>query len=337
MKLNETNINDCEMIARYLAGEMTGEEFSRFENDALSSPENINLINAMKNNWTQIGNYQGNKPVDADKAWNKLYGKLNSENLIPEKNSPEIYYMPVWLKYAASVLLLATIGIVTLYIHSNPKTELVNLKTGDEANTLVQTLADGSVIYLAKNTSLSYPDRFAKNERMVSLSGEAFFDITPKPDQPFKIETGTAIIEVLGTAFNVKSENPNQFELIVERGKVRVTLKKNPTQNTIVIPGEKIVVANNQLEKSKVDGYRYPWRTQRIKFKDETLENIIRVINKNYHSNIIIPSKELQNRRLTVTFYNNSLAKVTELICISLNLQSEVDKDSTIIIKPNSD
>jgi len=335
MKLDTNNTKDFEIIARYLSGDMSNDEVSQFEKQLEIFSENKILINEMKKQWAQIGNYQSKKEVDVEKGWQALYGRLDSEQLIPSNNVAEHRLAPVWVKWAATIVVLFTIASISFYAFYKNTTNLLSLQTGNESNTLIQTLTDGSVVYLANNTTLSYPEQFASDERKVNLKGEAFFDITPNPKKPFRIETEKVIIEVLGTAFNVKSENGNLFELAVERGKVRVTLKDDPTQTQIVLPGEKISTSEHQLVKAKNENANYfSWRTQRMQFKDESLSNIVKVINKNYHTNIQLSTQDLGNEKLTVTFYNNSLKYITQLLCLSFNLEQEVKADSTIIIKP---
>ena len=60
----------------------------------------------------------------------------------------------------------------------------------------------------------------------MSLQGNAFFDVAKKQGQPFWIDTEQAKIEVLGTAFSVQSDENAPFRLSVQRGIVKVTLKK---------------------------------------------------------------------------------------------------------------
>ena len=54
---------------------------------------------------------------------------------------------------------------------------------------LVTTLEDGSVVYLAQESTLKYPEHFATDKREVNLQGEAFFDVAKKHEQTFLIET----------------------------------------------------------------------------------------------------------------------------------------------------
>ncbi len=335
MELNINNTKDSEIIAKYLAGEMSNDELTQFEKENESFPENKKLITEMKQHWSKMGQYKEKREVDAETGWQNLFSRLDAEELIPENKSIEHRLIPLWAKYAASIIVLFTIASLLVFNFYKTDTNLISLNTGVEPNTLIQKLNDGSVIYLANNTQFSYPEQFSSDERKVNLTGEAFFDIAPNPQKPFRIETETVIVEVLGTAFNVKSETDKAFELAVERGKVRVTLKADPTQTQIVLPGEKILTSNNRLIKSKNTEVNYfDWRTKQMQFKDEALINIIEVINKNYKTKIKLSEAQLAERKLTVTFFNNSISEMTKLICLSLNLTKEENTDSTIIIKP---
>ncbi len=335
MKLNINNTKDSEIIARYLAGEMSNDELTQFEKEIESFSESKNLISEMKQHWNKMGQYKEKREVDADKGWQSLFNRLDAEDLIPETKEVEHRLIPVWAKYAASIIVILTIASLSVLTVFRNNNALISLNTGIEPNTLIQTLNDGSVVYLANNTQFSYPEQFNSDERKVNLTGEAFFDVAPNPKKPFRIETEKVIVEVLGTAFNVKSESSEAFELAVERGKVRVTLKSDPTQSQVVLPGEKISAANNLLIKSKnTDANYFAWKTKRMQFKDELLINVISVINKNYKSNIVLSDKKLAEEKLTTTFDNSSVSIMTELICLSLNLTKEEQSDSTIIIKP---
>jgi len=335
MKLNIHNTKDFEIIAKYLAGEMSNEEVSQFEKQIEVLPKNKNIIEEMKKQWEQIGSFKSNKQIDSNQGWQTLFNRLSTDQLIPENSSAKHRIAPTWVKWAASIIIVMTIASLSFYTLFRDNLNLISLQTGSESNTLIQTLNDGSVVYLANNTTFSYPEQFSSEERKVNLNGEAFFDITSNPQKPFRIETEQVIVEVLGTAFNVKSENGNLFELAVERGKVRVTLKSDPSQTQLVFPGEKITANNHRLVKIMNENSAYfAWKTKRMRFKDESLSNIVNVINKNYKANIKLVGSGINDRKLTVTFYNNSLSTITELICLSLNLSSEIQTDSTIIIKP---
>jgi ferric-dicitrate binding protein FerR (iron transport regulator) len=338
MKPDENNPLHIETIARYLNGEMDKFERVEFEKQINSSEENKILIEQMKKDWILLGTHRENKIPDTRKAWDKLHTRLSDEKLIPVQTVISERRIGYYLIRAAAVAIILIVTGAIIYSGMNrtkPKAEMVNLKTSTETNTTVKTLGDGSIIYLAQNSLFSFPENFKQNSRNVELKGEAFFDIMPDPDKPFIIETDEAFIQVLGTAFNVKTSNGSGFELIVDRGKVKVTLKKDPQHFKFVVAGEKITSVRNSLIKSKrTAADAISWFKKRMQFKDESLKNIINVLNLNFNTIFVIADKEVGNRRLTVTFNNESAEKMTELICLTLNLKSET-KDGSIILLEN--
>lgn len=335
MKQFENNTQHAETLAKYLSGEMHDLELHNFEKEIAVSEENSILIEKMKKQWTALGEYQEPKAPDTRKAWDKLHARLENEKLIPARVL-KAKLMPGLLKVAAVALILLGVSAVIYFSAQKPATELVHINTSNEANTLIKTLTDGSVIYIAQNSLFSFPQKFDENSRNVELRGEAFFDIMPNPEKPFIIETDEALIQVLGTAFNVKTQNGDDFELFVDRGKVKVTLKKDPSHSEFVVAGEKITTSKNNLVKSKhVPGKHSWWYKQRMHFKDEPLQNIISVLNRNFNTTFVLAEKETGARKLTVTFNNETAGRMTELICVALNLKSQ-NIDGSVVLSENN-
>jgi ferric-dicitrate binding protein FerR (iron transport regulator) len=326
MKTNRDNQEYAELLAKYLSGEMSEMEFQDFEEKNFDTEENKKGILEMKQHWTAIEGYRETHSPDTQKAWNKLHDRLREEKLIPvQRVVPESSFGYNLARIAAVALILVGIGtVVFLNMISKPSIEIVQLNTGNETNTLVKTLVDGSVIYIAHNSLLSFPEEFESGSRNVELKGEAFFDVAPNPDKPFIIETDEALITVLGTAFNVKTQNGKGFELCVDRGKVKVTLKKEPSNSEMVVGGEKISNINNSLVKSRLTANEsISWYKQRMHFKDEKLQNIITVLNRNFNTTFVLANQEIGKHKLTVTFHNETAETMTELICMALNLKSQ--------------
>ncbi len=334
MKTDETNQIQTETLARYLSGEMSEVEATTFINESVVSEENKISIEKMKKQWSALKEMKDPKVPDAGKAWNKLHARLDNEKLIPlQSNTISNNRMPKLLRAAAVIIILAGVGsVIYNALNHKPAVEMVQLNTGNEANTLIKTLNDGSVIYIAQNSLFSFPKEFENKSRNVELKGEAFFDIAPNPDKPFIIETDEAIIEVLGTAFNVKTQDGKGFELYVDRGKVKVSLKKDPAHTELVTAGEKVSTFKNNLVKTKhAYSKANAWYTQHMHFKDESLQNIITVLNRNFNTTFVVAEKETGNRKLTVTFGRETAGTMAELICTTLNLKSQNINGSVVL------
>lgn len=272
--------------------------------------------------------------IHTREAWDKLNTRLQDENLIPAQEAGAKNRLGNnLLRIAAAVLILLGIAaVVYMNMNRKPAIDVIRLNTANETNTLVKTLADGSVIYLAQNSLFSFPGEFTSASRNVELKGEAFFDIMPDPGKPFIVETGEALIQVLGTAFNMNTKIGDGFELFVDRGKVKVTLKKDPSHSEMVIAGEKIFTVKNSLVKSKhTASDATSWYKQRMHFKDEKLQDIITVLNRNFNTNFVLADNEIGKHRLTVTFQNETAGTMTELICVALNLKSQTINGSVVL------
>jgi ferric-dicitrate binding protein FerR (iron transport regulator) len=122
---------------------------------------------------------------------------------------------------------------------SNGLISMVTVSSGDSARLCV--LPDNSHVYLNKGSVLNYPSGFEGDERLVELSGEAFFEVT-KSSKPFRITCGRTVTSVLGTSFNIKGYNPkDQVNVIVVTGLVQVTSKDIPIEKGVYLrPGDAI-------------------------------------------------------------------------------------------------
>lgn len=100
------------------------------------------------------------------------------------------------------------------------------------------TLEDGSKIWLNPGSSLKYPAHFTGNERVVELSGEAFFDVTSNAQDPFRVLIKDAKVDVLGTYFSIMAydDEPVSRTTLAE-GSLKVV---NGQQNIVLKPGDQI-------------------------------------------------------------------------------------------------
>lgn len=79
--------------------------------------------------------------------------------------------------------------------------ELVIPRGGE--NTVL--LADGTTVHLNAGSKLLYPVRFVGKRRIVTLEGEAYFDVRKDEEHPFVVRTRFGEVTVLGTAFNINA------------------------------------------------------------------------------------------------------------------------------------
>lgn len=66
-------------------------------------------------------------------------------------------------------------------------------------------------------------DRFAGDQRLVELEGEAFFEVRKDTLKPFIVQTNRLKVRVLGTVFNLKAYPDELQQTTLVEGKVRIT------------------------------------------------------------------------------------------------------------------
>lgn len=161
------------------------------------------------------------KKTRTDEAWVRLYARFETDCLLPAdaEHAPAMHRR-LYLKWG-SVAAAVIAGIVCFAAwwavpEQGGDSRSLLTEENREKPTLVKTLEDGSVVYLAQESTLKYPEHFAEDKREVNLQGEAFFDVAKKPEQAFTIETARVRVEVLGTAFNVRSNEGLPLQLVRE-------------------------------------------------------------------------------------------------------------------------
>lgn len=91
--------------------------------------------------------------------------------------------MILW-RAAAIAILMLSIGFLAKQYIQNPPASII-ARSGEEQKVI--QLPDGSQVFLNKNTALTYPEKFRRNNRQVKLTGEGFFEVTKNPHKPFVV------------------------------------------------------------------------------------------------------------------------------------------------------
>lgn len=124
--------------------------------------------------------------------------------------------------------------------------------TTPKGGTYQVTLSDGTKVWLNAASTLTYPSRFDEAERVVEVSGEAYFAVAKDKSKPFKVNSSGQAIEVLGTEFNISAyPEENEIKTTLVEGAVQlVNLASNAVNK--LRPGEQAVVSGATVNISKV-------------------------------------------------------------------------------------
>lgn len=195
-------------------------------------------------------------------------------------------------------------------------------------------LADGTKVWINSESSLGFYSRFDGKQRIVELTGEAYFEVAKNPDQPFIVRTANADVRVLGTQFNVKAYADEEYTIAtLNEGKVRVS---NEVNEQDILPDEQIVINNKtgDYTKKQVDANIYSaWVKGKFVFKDERLEDILHSISRWYDIQVFYENQQLQNERFSISLdrYEN-ISKLLEHIEMTESVRFEI-KDKALIVR----
>lgn len=203
-------------------------------------------------------------------------------------------------------------------------------------------LPDGTKVWLNAASSIRYPAAFAGNERKVTITGEAYFEVTKITDPakpggrlPFIVEKDQMRIEVLGTHFNANTyDDERDIKVTLLEGSVRVVPKDRESQGLTIQPGQQAVLGGDGLSiKNDIDleGVM-AWKNGLFDFRQADVKTIMRQIGRWYdlevHYEGNIPSREFSGKITRNTNLSNVL-RILEQSNIHFKLEN-----NKIIVKP---
>ena len=194
-----------ELIYKYLEGNATPAE----EQDVLSwiseSEANKAEFCEIRALWSvRDRNSVENDPQRILKSLKALHARIDADASPHRSKRARIIRWAGWS--AAAMLGVALVVGGYLVGHDMHKAAMESYytftNTGRKPESL--RLLDGTQVWLAQGSTLSYGKTFSPHDRTVKLDGEAFFDVASDRDHPFFVKTNTVVVKVVGTSFNVK-------------------------------------------------------------------------------------------------------------------------------------
>lgn len=273
----------------------------------------------------------------------KLQGQMFCEikkRMRQEKKTLEIKKKPhtlwKWLSYAAVALICIGLGIGSHWYNMRqvpPPDPLDYVVLADNGQRASVVLPDGTKVWLNSHTKLNYKSDYGVKERSVSLSGEAYFEVSKDTLRRFLVNAGDMEVEALGTAFNVKAyEEDDEVVTTLFEGKVKTSVGRD---EAFLLPDQAVTYLKNkgQLKKSTLnDAYRAClWRNNELAFNDEALSEIAVLLNRMYNIQVVFKSEKVKALRFTGVITNNSLDNIIELISLTSPI-IYTSKGDTIII-----
>jgi transmembrane sensor len=217
-------------------------------------------------------------------------------------------------------------------------TERFNVMTTPRGGKYELILSDGTKVWMNAATSIKFPVDFTGNERVVELSGEAYFEVAHNTTKPFKVRSNGQIVQVLGTHFNINAyPDEEAIRTTLLQGSVKVfTNGFSPLSDKkalIIKPNEQAIFKNDQLSSVTVDADEIiAWKNGFILFKNADIKHIMRQIARWYDVDVVYQGQVTEDTYSGEISRNADLAEVFKVLKLSdINLKIDGRK---IIVSP---
>ena len=277
----------------------------------------------------------------------------------------KLYY----LKIAAVLLPIAIIFSSVFYFtnkYSSTNYQVISTEKGSKTKIILE---DGTTVWLNAESELKYPSTFKNQEkRVVTLTGEAYFNVAINEKKPFEVYAAGYRFKVLGTAFNVKAyPGEEKIETTLEHGKVNVekltlgegteplqviSLKPKQTivlykapQKDVEIP-EEVKTEDTKtdkpvdvdliekrpllLENEDLSTY-LAWKDNMLVFKDANISDMINDLERRYSIKIKIDDERIKGIKFTGTFTVETPEQAIKILCVAAKIGYKIDKDEVLL------
>jgi transmembrane sensor len=246
-----------------------------------------------------------------------------------------------WYSIAAALLLLIVCSYMISNLGKHPASTFriadVNKHTTDKGQRTIITLEDGTKVWLNAESKLVYPKSFRNHlQREVFLEGEGFFSVAKDSAKPFLVHTNGILVKVLGTSFNVKSyESDNFIQTTLVEGRVSLASIGGSTNELTLAPNQMAVFDKTTreilLDHKPDTEARVGWTDGKLVFEDQPLSEIIIALERWYNVKFIVKDDRALKCRFYAKIDNLTLQEVLDLFKTSDGIEYEINGDEVII------
>ena len=344
---------DCRRLARFFAGECSADEARETEAWLAEDPGRRGEADHLRELW-RASRYPAWTP-DADVAWKRLSARVHAgePQSALELRQPSTRRRFAWRGESAGKavfpFLAAAGALIAIALGFQEVRERVS-RTRVMAPTLVPaerefrtargqraviTLGDGSRVELGAASVLRVRAT-GDGPRIVTLEGQAVFDVVHDTIHPFEVRSANAITEDIGTRFTVRAYRGDpHVQVLVTSGKVNLRASGSPVgSGTLLGPMDLGVLdaSGHTTVRNGVDSTSYlAWTRDRLVFQNAPLKDVLDEISRWFDVSIEVPDKSLLARRITINVPARSLSEVLGAVTEPLRLRSTIRTSSVVI------
>jgi len=316
------------LLAKYFS--KTLNEVEKMEVDAwvLESDENQKIFDHYQQLWVKAEAFSSYSDHQVEEALHQ------TKKQMPQFSTRRRHL--IWIRQVAAVIVLA-IGLASVFqyfIQTDTVKRGVVFKevVASRGSKTKLILPDGSSAQLYPGSKLIFPLAFSGENREVQLTGEGYFEVEHDAAMPFIVKTDQLNVKVLGTEFNVRAYEDEDFvETVLVNGKVALEKRENgkmvslqtlkPNQRSVYLLSSGKLTVSDELDLHKyVD-----WRKGLLVFDADPMQEVVRKMENWYNIDFVVDD-HLQRYKFTGVFEDEPIGEVLALMQYSSPFEYKIEK-----------
>jgi transmembrane sensor len=318
---------DREKIIRFFKGEYSEKDASYVDNVFCDDSKEKELEHLLSRQFYESFSEDKSDRKNLDHILYKIHYDINTR--LSKRRANSFDNIIKWsLRFAGIIVLplLILIGIQFNRAEKLKKETWVEIKAPAWTRASF-SLPDGTIGWLNSNSRIKYSGNFV-NDRKVTLTGEAYFDVFKDEKRPFIVNTPEINVKVLGTRFNIASyENEKNVEVVLEEGKLEFC--DNSMKKSYTMSPEDLVVydkTSKDFITEVVQPQKYvSWKDGKLIFRNDPLDVIARRLERWYDIDVEVNACLTEELRLRATFIDEDLEEVLTLLKRSLPIEYKIE------------
>ena len=279
--------------------------------------------------------------ADEDEVWGKIQLEMSrvsgeATNVVPLGPNAILQHYPQKMAttsrsviYAIAACLALLVCSIAVFYTQTPQASalVITEKSNPRGQKSTVFLPDGSKVYLNSESTLSYDSDYDSKDRIVHLSGEAFFEVAENKLKPFRVVSHDVSTTALGTSFNVNACRRDLIEVSLMTGKVGVSATGNVQHYEELSPGQLVIYSTRDqtLVKGTFEiGEKALWRKRIIYFDDTPFKEAINTLEKWYDVTFTVSGANTSELLCTGKFEDDYLSNVLNSLGYTLGFEYEI-------------
>lgn len=310
-----------ENIFDYIAGNLEPDKKKKVLVEIKEAPDSQELFRKAKTAWALMSSTKSMSDYEVEESYKKLHARISA--------SKGVHILPItYLKYAASIVLIASISMVMFYLGRQNSGSLSEARytsvVAEKGQISKVILPDSSTIWLNSGTTIKYNNKFGQSNRDISLVGQAFLDVRKNKNLPLIVSSGDLQVKVLGTRFDVCAyPDEKNIQVVLESGRIELSNTKDKSFQLKLNPGEMADYeqVSGDIKIKEISRRDYvDWKEGELVFRDSPLIDVIKQLERKFDIQVIIENYSVYKAKFNAKFRNESLEEVLDYIQFSCHI-----------------